>query len=469
MPGAFGENYPYTNFHDLNLDWIIQIVKDFKDKYSGIESEVSADVDYIRETTEHIEDLIESIPMFINNVLIPDNYPGTDTQKLQECLDELQDTGGVIVLNRSYTLDENLIVRQDTNNDHAIFLVGFGKRTELNMGTFSFTGTMNGRTGGLWFTDVSFNGTGTAFICDALIRMHFTNCYFRRFSECFTSGTIQGGNRIMQSLYVNMCHFRRIGTAFHNIHNGIFDVHITNSIFEVCTKFFHCEGEDFIALLSVTNCCIEGCGTVFIASPNQAIDQCIFNYDYFESNTTYFDLSNALFSANMSICDNFIGESADVSFVKLPASQQPSNGYITVERNTLADKTARTSVFNIPSTSGIGSYKGVRYDQNRFNHLTPNNADNNKLVPNPVTEFEFTGSNQKDFFKNAISYFAYSQMKRCESYKVMHTGQTNYMLIVCKLSTTTAFALAMNRQEFFQIYYDGTNVEVRKVTTTLQS
>lgn len=26
--GAFGENFPYTNFHDLNLDWIIQTVKD---------------------------------------------------------------------------------------------------------------------------------------------------------------------------------------------------------------------------------------------------------------------------------------------------------------------------------------------------------------------------------------------------------------------------------------------------------
>ena len=23
--GAFGENFPYSNFHDLNMDWIIKI------------------------------------------------------------------------------------------------------------------------------------------------------------------------------------------------------------------------------------------------------------------------------------------------------------------------------------------------------------------------------------------------------------------------------------------------------------
>ena len=25
--GAFGENFPYTNFHDLNLDWILRVIK----------------------------------------------------------------------------------------------------------------------------------------------------------------------------------------------------------------------------------------------------------------------------------------------------------------------------------------------------------------------------------------------------------------------------------------------------------
>ena len=35
--GAFGENFPYSNFHDLNMDWIIKIVKDFLDQYTHIQ------------------------------------------------------------------------------------------------------------------------------------------------------------------------------------------------------------------------------------------------------------------------------------------------------------------------------------------------------------------------------------------------------------------------------------------------
>lgn len=34
--GAFGENFPYSNFHDLNMDWVLQVVKDFLDKYSTL-------------------------------------------------------------------------------------------------------------------------------------------------------------------------------------------------------------------------------------------------------------------------------------------------------------------------------------------------------------------------------------------------------------------------------------------------
>lgn len=39
--GAFGENFPYTNFHELNTDWLIKVAKEFLDKYSDIEQETS--------------------------------------------------------------------------------------------------------------------------------------------------------------------------------------------------------------------------------------------------------------------------------------------------------------------------------------------------------------------------------------------------------------------------------------------
>lgn len=38
--GIFGENFPYTNYHDLNMDWIIQIVKDFLANKTELEEQI---------------------------------------------------------------------------------------------------------------------------------------------------------------------------------------------------------------------------------------------------------------------------------------------------------------------------------------------------------------------------------------------------------------------------------------------
>ena len=41
MIGGFGENFPYSNFHDLNMDWIIKIAKDFLDQYTHLQETIS--------------------------------------------------------------------------------------------------------------------------------------------------------------------------------------------------------------------------------------------------------------------------------------------------------------------------------------------------------------------------------------------------------------------------------------------
>ena len=50
MNGIFGEGFPYTNFHDLNMDWIIKIAKDFLDQYT-----------HLQETIENGETAIENL------------------------------------------------------------------------------------------------------------------------------------------------------------------------------------------------------------------------------------------------------------------------------------------------------------------------------------------------------------------------------------------------------------------------
>ena len=39
--GVFGEGFPYSNFHDLNMDWIIKIAKDFLDQYTNIKNTIT--------------------------------------------------------------------------------------------------------------------------------------------------------------------------------------------------------------------------------------------------------------------------------------------------------------------------------------------------------------------------------------------------------------------------------------------
>ena len=56
MYNPFGGNkFPYSNFHELNLDWIIQVAKDFLDKYTEIENIINtgkADLNQTIETGE---------------------------------------------------------------------------------------------------------------------------------------------------------------------------------------------------------------------------------------------------------------------------------------------------------------------------------------------------------------------------------------------------------------------------------
>ena len=37
---GFGERFPYTNFHDLNLDWMIEIIKKFNEEYPDVMEEI---------------------------------------------------------------------------------------------------------------------------------------------------------------------------------------------------------------------------------------------------------------------------------------------------------------------------------------------------------------------------------------------------------------------------------------------
>ena len=85
MSGLF-ENFPYTNFHEVNLGWVIKTVKELADQYGGVGEmldEISAAVSgntaaiaslntrFQRlENGEYIENYIPALADWINNNLI---------------------------------------------------------------------------------------------------------------------------------------------------------------------------------------------------------------------------------------------------------------------------------------------------------------------------------------------------------------------------------------------------------------
>lgn len=58
--GAFGENFPYSNFHDLNMDWIIKIAKDFLDQYTHIQDIIDQGLTDLQEKYETLDALLEA-------------------------------------------------------------------------------------------------------------------------------------------------------------------------------------------------------------------------------------------------------------------------------------------------------------------------------------------------------------------------------------------------------------------------
>ena len=60
---GFTHKFPYSNFHELNLDWIISEVKKLREEFTGLKKETDEAIDYMKDniyatTTEIINQAI---------------------------------------------------------------------------------------------------------------------------------------------------------------------------------------------------------------------------------------------------------------------------------------------------------------------------------------------------------------------------------------------------------------------------
>ena len=60
MNGPFGNRFPYTNFHEMNLNWMIQIAKDFLDQYTNIQDTIDTGLADLQTKYETLEGLLDA-------------------------------------------------------------------------------------------------------------------------------------------------------------------------------------------------------------------------------------------------------------------------------------------------------------------------------------------------------------------------------------------------------------------------
>ena len=60
MNGPFGNGYPYLNFHELNMDWVIRIAKDFLDQYTNIQQTIDQGLEDLDTKATELQGLLDA-------------------------------------------------------------------------------------------------------------------------------------------------------------------------------------------------------------------------------------------------------------------------------------------------------------------------------------------------------------------------------------------------------------------------
>ena len=91
---AVFENFPYTNVHELNLDWIIKQVKIYIEKYTSLEEFVNSSLEqqqqYIDNALEDIRNDFQELSNYVTNVMeyIRDNIERITNEVIIEMIRE---------------------------------------------------------------------------------------------------------------------------------------------------------------------------------------------------------------------------------------------------------------------------------------------------------------------------------------------------------------------------------------------
>ena len=161
-----GENFPYTNFHDLNLDWIIKIAKDFLDQYTGIQQTITEGLEDLDAKAEEIQGHLDAW------------YETHSWDIAQQLADALLD------LNAWYTEHSGYLDSALSTNIAAFNAAAEAKGQEvLDSIPDTYTGATNAQkmtaslTGNRWYSGYYLVSTGSWVQDDAYRLSNFIPCF----------------------------------------------------------------------------------------------------------------------------------------------------------------------------------------------------------------------------------------------------------------------------------------------------
>lgn len=396
-PFGFGNKYPYTDFHELNLDWILgkirvleYTVKNWlKNVTPTIEETVNEWLDDHPEATTTVQDGSITLNKLNQEVLdeffimTPDDFEGTDTEKLQQAFNFFDNNkGGIIGINREYNIEGDILIKHQTyyGINNLINVIGLGKSNKINMGQYSFKGyTEDYRNyGGVVFENIDFTGTATLFDFSHMVRINCMKCAIHDFDFIAYSRTY------IQSLTITNSLIRDIGNKLIDIYPTdvdyfIVDTHLNNNLIERCNKIVDAYRVDG---LSIENNCIEAFHDCPIRITGYSEMLNVLS-NYFESNNNGYnagdpdnhgvtiDLSGLQYAQSVNVKDNVFAQALADTLIILP-DQNITFGQISIEGNS----TIRASTVLIKGSDTLTT----PYTNLRVNGNTGSISDNNYLI-----------------------------------------------------------------------------------------
>ena len=319
-------------------------------------------------TQSSVDSLTEEIDDY--NILNPDSFEGTDSEKLQACFDALETTGGVISINRTYTLTDNIKIKHNSGSSSQIIVRGTGKVAGIDFGNYSFVGydTTTKGYGGVVFEHLRLNGDGTniGFNMNQLIRLFFNSCVIRRFTNF-----IYADKDYIQTVYINDCVIRHslgatVKIAEDCTDGRCYDVRIVGCLAEGGAGLF--DVPKTVGCAIVQNCIESYSATPIIVRKDMYVLDISSNYFETNGEGISIDFSGVSASSVANInSNNLIENSPTRGAILLPKTLTTGSLIISSNRGTI--------IAEVPS--GATDLSGVYYFGNNGDLINTNE----KLTP----------------------------------------------------------------------------------------